>query len=418
MTPTDVLVVGSGMAGLVAALTASLNGKRTRILARGSGALAVNSGTVDMLGYLDGEIVRGNPLDALDSLSSNHPYRLIGRKAVEETFEFFSDVCSGQGLPLSNPHGENAWVPTILGTFKPTWLCSSGLGREALVTADAVVVARMPWLKDCQADITLHGLQRQKRLRDKRRIIHTCSPHQGPSHRKLSSLDMARYVDSSEGRQWLLEQLKDCVTAAGTAHPAILVPPVLGIDRHADVRRALTAALPGPVLEMAVPPPGVGGLRIRRALLKALSDNGVTIEENITVCGAEISGSRCSGLYSIAPDKRRQHQAKAFIIATGGFFGGGSQATPGGAHETIFNLDLGAPLCTDDWSVPDVFASQPYARLGVRVNERLNPVSANGETLLDNVFFAGRSLAGYDFVTEKSGNGVALCSGRHAALQL
>ena len=30
---------------------------------------------------------------------------------------------------------------------------------------------------------------------------------------------------------------------------------------------------------------------------------------------------------------------------------------------------------------------------------------------MTNVFFAGRSLAGYDFATEKSGHGVALATG-------
>jgi Anaerobic glycerol-3-phosphate dehydrogenase len=71
MKPTDVLVAGSGMAGMVAALAVAAGGKSVRLVARGAGALAVGGGQVDLLGYTASGIVRGNPLDAI-----GHPARI------------------------------------------------------------------------------------------------------------------------------------------------------------------------------------------------------------------------------------------------------------------------------------------------------------------------------------------------------
>ena len=122
MRASDVVVVGSGMAGLTAALAAAARGRSVTLAARGAGALAIGGGCVDLLGYVNGRIVRGNPLDSIGLLPEGHPYRIIGAQAVRDALDFFEDVCRRHDLPMSNEGGENVWIPTILGTFRPTWL--------------------------------------------------------------------------------------------------------------------------------------------------------------------------------------------------------------------------------------------------------------------------------------------------------
>ena len=100
--------------------------------------------------------------------------------------------------------------------------------------------------------------------------------------------------------------------------------------------------------------------------------------------------------------------------------GGGFASEPGVAREAIFGLPLclpngGVPDDPTDWSDPDIFGSHPFAMMGVAVDDALRPVDDTGAPRLENVHFAGRSLGGYDFSTEKSGNGVALATGWHAA---
>ena len=413
MKPTDVVVVGSGMSGMIAALAVAQRGKTVNLVSRGAGALAISGGCVDVLGYVDGKPVQGNPLDSISSLAEDHPYRLMGVDAVQDALRFFEELCHAHGLPMGNAGQENVWIPTILGTFKPSYLCPAPLDRSILAQADKVVVAGVRGLKDCHAGMVIQVLQKQKRLANKPLVpLEMVSPF-GITHRNLTPLDMARHVDTPEGEAWLLNQLAPHA-AKGVA---FLLPPILGITHTQAVWQRLSAALGCPLVEMATSPPGVGGLRIRRVLVEALAKAGVVIAENTRVAGARVEGNRCVCLICDAPDRKRELVADSFIIATGGFLGGGHVATPGKAREIIFDQDLGAPAEVTDWSVPNIFDPQPYARLGVRVNSRLNPVSDAGSVLWENVFFAGRSLAGYDFVTEKSGNGVALSTGYHAAQQ-
>ena len=422
MKPADVLVVGSGMAGLVAALAASKRGRRVRLVARGAGALAIGSGCVDVLGYLEGKAVQENPLNSLSLLPEQHPYRLVGHASIKDALNFFTATCAESGLCLANESGGNIWAPTVLGTFKPTWLCPPGMNRETLVRAETIAIASLPWLKDVHSGMVRTGLQKQKRLQNKPVIVHEFSPYAGRTHRNLTILDTARFVDTADGERWLTDQLLPLVERARQEALAILVPPILGITRTAHIRQALYSLLGCPLVEMLSPPPGVGGLRIRQALVAALAKEGVYIEENTHIIAAKTESNssigRCVGLVSQGADRQRVLQARSYIIATGGFLGGGLHAAPGKAHEAIFGLDLGAPDAVTEWSSPDIFSSQPYARLGVRADASLRAVAADNTPLWENVFFAGRSLAGYDPVTEKNGNGVALATGYHAGMQV
>lgn len=415
MKPSDVLVAGNGMAGFVAALAAALRGKNVRIAARGSGGLAISGGCVDLLGYVGDTIVTGDPVQAVADLPLGHPYRLVGAEGVREAIAFFTETCARHGLDLRNEGGANHWVPTILGTFKPTYLCPPRSDRDTLAGADRILIPILPWLKDCHAGMAHSVLLKQRRLRDKIFATPLLSPPHGPTHRNLTPLDMARFVDTPDGEAWLQRELTPHATRDAGRKTAVLLPPILGISRSTAIRSGLEDALGCPVLEMLSPPPGVGGLRIREALKSALSKAGVLMMENADIVDARTEGGRCLYLVTDAPDKRRHLEADSFIIATGGFFGGAAVASPGAARDAVFDIDLGAPESVEAWSVPEIFESQPYARLGVRVNERMNPVAPDGSVLWENVFFAGRALAGYDFVLEKCGHGVAIATGYHAA---
>ena len=51
---TDVLIIGGGMAGLVAGITAAQAGTNTIIVRKGQGATVDSSGAIDIAGYLPG----------------------------------------------------------------------------------------------------------------------------------------------------------------------------------------------------------------------------------------------------------------------------------------------------------------------------------------------------------------------------
>ena len=88
--------------------------------------------------------------------------------------------------------------------------------------------------------------------------------------------------------------------------------------------------------------------------------------------------------------------------------------------EPVFGLPIPAPTVQTDWSNKNLFSEekQLFAQLGVLVNSSLAPVDGEGNELLSNVKVVGRSLAGYDYCFEKSGNGVAIATAYKAAISL
>lgn len=415
---TDILVVGSGMAGLMAAIVASGQGKRVTLLSRGCGSLNIGSGCVDVLGYVNGQPVEGQPLEALDSLPERHPYRLVGKEGVEEALKTLCAVSARHGAPLEAAANGNRRVPTILGTLKPTCLTLPSCRGELLETAASALVVSVEGLKDSHPALVTSQLRRYPHLAAVTwHEAHLKNPIPG-AHRNLSPLDIARYVESPEGTAWLAAGLRKALRA--TPADVVLLPPVCGLSNAAW--EAVAAAVPVPLVEMPTLPPGVGGLRLYTALKSELQARDVDMVENALVTGAECDGKHCAALVAETACGRRRFAAKAFVMATGGFMGGGFLSSPGEARETVFGLPVlqadGSllPARPEDWSDQNIFGNHAFASAGVMVNAAMSPLRIDGTPALNNVFFAGRSVGGYDFASEKSGNGVAVATAWRAAL--
>lgn len=406
------------MAGLMAAIVAGAQGGRVTLLSFGCGSLSIGSGCVDVLGYVNGRAVEGNPLDALDALPERHPYRLVGKEDTAEALRLLCDVAARHGAPLEAAATGNRRVPTILGTLKPTFLTPPSCRGELLETAGSALVVGIDGLKDSHPALVTAQLRRYPHLAAVTwHEAHLENPIPG-AHRNLSPLDIARYADTPEGASWLAAGLRKALRAAPA--DVVLLPPVCGLDEAAW--QTISAAVPAPLVEMPTLPPGVGGLRLYTALKEELRARDVDIVENARITAAECDGRHCAALVAETACGQRRFAAGAFIMATGGFMGGGFLSSPGEAREAVFGLPVlqadGAPLPSrpEDWSDQNIFGSHAFASAGVMVNAAMSPLRIDGTPALNNVFFAGRSVGGYDFASEKSGNGVAVATARRAAL--
>src|SRR5215218_5237639 len=81
----DVIVVGTGVAGLAAGVRLAQEGARVLVLAKGIGATHLAGATVDVLGYDPARVE--SPDEAIGRLASaqpGHPYARLGAAAVGE----------------------------------------------------------------------------------------------------------------------------------------------------------------------------------------------------------------------------------------------------------------------------------------------------------------------------------------------
>lgn len=141
-----------------------------------------------------------------------------------------------------------------------------------------------------------------------------------------------------------------------------------------------------PLVEMLSIPPGVGGLRLRDALLRELRRHDFELVENARLIRAEANGKQCTALVALAAGQERRHRARAFVLATGGILGGGVELAPGKVRESVFGLDIPVPPDITEWSEPEIFGSHVFSRLGVRVDGEMRPLDEAGQTRWENVF--------------------------------
>lgn len=409
---TDIIVVGSGLAGLMAAVTACRSGASVKLITDGMGSIAISGGLIDLLGYSRSGDRLEDPWSGIDRLPAEHPYSIVGKKNIQKAIDLFQDIVASRDWPMK-PAAANAntLMPTILGTLKPTYLLPAGFDPACMQTARSVLVASVQGLRDCRPGLVINQLRRYEGWADKNYGSLVLPLPFQDGGRSINALDIARHVEKKDGLEWLVGS----IDKHAVKYDLVLIPPICG--RHADATlwQSLVRRLERPVVEMLSIPPGVGGLRIRDALLQELCHCNFEFVENARIIRAEMSGNKCSALIARGSGREYRHKAGFFIMATGGILGSGITLQAGKAYESIFGIDLLMPENVDDWSSPDLFGKHMFATLGVTTDDLLRPLDAHGNLFSDNVYFCGRTLGGYDFAVEKSGHGVALATGVQAA---
>lgn len=412
MRTNDVIVIGGGLAGLTAAIAAAGRGKQVALLTAGAGTLAIGGGTIDVLGYLEDNSPVDSPAAALGNLAADHPYSKVGPQAVAAAVEFFLDLCRQAGFAYTGTLAANHWLPTAAGTLKPSCLLPLTMDPAPLATASHVLVAGFARLKDYFPDLVGSGLRTHAgRHREYEPVLIDPGFAGG---RDVTALDIARWLDTPAGQQACYEQLARFVRPGSV----VVIPPVLGVRPDYEVRNKLEQALACSFVETVIMPTAITGLRLRALLVNHARKLGVRILEQAHAAWAVQTGGRVAAIVTDNMDRERAYRTEAVILATGGFWGGGITAGPDAVQEAVLHLPVQAPADREDWGGLKLFGGpdQPFARIGLQVNSELRPVDAGGRVMLENVYIAGRNLAGYDYCREKSGNGVALVTGYTAGM--
>jgi glycerol-3-phosphate dehydrogenase subunit B len=411
MSHHDVVVVGTGLAGLTAAVRLAESGARVLVVAKGVGATHLSGGTIDVLGYAPARVAR--PREALAALPAGHPYALVGADAVAAAIAWFRErVANGALAPYAYTGGldDNLLLPSAVGVPRPSAVVPETMAAGDLRDGAPVHVIGFRALKDFHPALLADNLGRS----DVGVAARAAELDLAPERRAdVNALGFARAFDDPAFRGEVIAQVASRVGPG----ERVAFPAVLGIADPHGAWAALEHGLGRPVFEVPTLPPSVPGMRVFAILREALRRAGGAVVLNNAVTGAERRGGRVTALRTRVGLREERRGADWVVLATGGFASGGLELdSRWNARETALELPVsGVPGPGEERFRADYLGDHPIGRAGVAADRELRPLDAAGERVLENVLVAGATLAGAEPWREKSGDGLSLATGFRAA---
>ncbi len=402
MRTSDVIVVGGGLAGLMAAAVSASRKQSVTLLTFGSGSLPLASGAIDFFNA-------DNPEVAIKQLPDTHPYAKIGSKARDGAVKFLCDVAAQANLPYNGRLSAQIPVVTAVGTLKYSALVPESMDASKLAAKQKVFVVEIKGLKDFYASMIVDNL---KKYFPAKQFETAKLDLKFLGGRDITCMDAAQLLTDNE--QPLANELK-ALNAGGD--DAIILPPIFGIAGNFS-RSAVQTQVRAEIFETTCLPPSPPGMRLQRAFMKYLQNNGVKFFENSKVIRGVVEGKTVKGVVVETAVREKTFPARKVILATGGFYSGGlTMREFDKPREPIFDLPVFFPEGADNWSNVQLFGDKPqgFSTTGIFTDDSLRPVDSSGNVLFDNLHVVGANLGGCDKIFERSAGGIAISSAYKAA---
>jgi glycerol-3-phosphate dehydrogenase subunit B len=442
----DLIVIGSGLSGLMAAKTAAEAGQKVLIIGKGMGSLSLFSNTIDVLGIPsssgskgmkmephkqapdvntnacrgehpvpEGQFIHGQVNGPLgtgmrDGLSQwmkdhpNHPYSKVGLDRIEEALSSFTSLFPPPYSFQAVGNG-NCLISTGAGTLRPTYLIPiTMVAGTSLKKGDTLIVG-FKGFKDFYADYVADQL-------NCRGVTLSFSE---AFREEITPTALARLIERESFRETIGRKIKEKLH--GETHVGL--PALLGVRESWKVKKDLEEIIGAEVFEIPILPPSIPGMRIFNRFKEWLIQRGVTFLLGYSVSKATLKEKKCERIDVFNPPIFNSYSADRYILATGRFIGGGLVADEEKIFEPIFNLPLAQPKSREEWFGKSFFNDLPHPihQTGIRTDSSLRPIDEKGGLVLENVWVAGSILAGHHSVDEKSREGIEITTGYMAAKQ-
>ena len=409
-----VIVIGAGLAGLVAANRLADAGANVTMLTKGLGGLQLGHGTIDVLGYRPQRVT--NPLLELSEAFPEagegdrvHPYSVIGAKAVHESLAYLLTIVPDL---LVGDAEANYQLPTAVGAIRPTCLAQPSMLAGNVAAGKKFAIVGLRQLKDFQPKLIAQNLARTDLPEGGRVTARDLMLDFAAREPEIDSfgLTYARAFDDPDYRARFAAALKPLLAEG----EIVGLPAVIGI-KDANAWRDLAERLDHPVFEIPLPPPSVPGMRLNEALTARAKAKGVRWVPGVRTIAYHALDGRVTAVSTATVPAPKEYKADAFVLATGGFESGSlTLDSYGNVTETLFGLPLAGtdrPLVHGDyWG-----AEQPLFEVGVMVDAQMRPRAAAGVPVYSNLYAAGGIIGGTSRWRELSGDGIALASALKAA---
>ncbi|MFZ2095318.1 MAG: anaerobic glycerol-3-phosphate dehydrogenase subunit GlpA, partial [Anaerolineales bacterium] len=403
----DIVVIGSGFAGLIAAWRASEEGHHTKVVTKGWGTPYWGSGCIDIFGYKPSDYQTfidspGSYLEDFIKDNPTHPYSRTGLTTLEKAIKSFLELCDESQYPFIGSLDANIWLPTALGTLRPTCLVPISMAAGDTKQKSPMLIVGFNGYLDFSSTLVVDNLRAQGVLAQDI-IININSLRQ---RKFIYGITIARLFDNPEFRQEVIDAVKPRLNSVSR----IGFPAVLGLDHSKEAREHLESELGLPVFEIPGLPPSIPGIRLQNLLVSAIERNHGVILNGMEVSNFSFEGKTIKAIWSEAASRKTAHQAKTYILSTGGILGGGVCVNHNGyAQEAIFGLPVNIPEHSSQWFQKEFLSdkSHPIFTTNVPINNSFQPIDMQGEVIYQNLYTVGGVSANCDPIRERSLEGIA-----------
>jgi len=398
----DLIIIGMGLSGLMAAKTAAEKGRRVLIVGKGLGSLNLFSNTVDVLGSIPKTMKIREGLPQWMEGHPDHPYSKLGWKRIEEALFAYTSLFPSP-YSFETVGDGNCLIPTGAGTLRPAYLVPVTMVAGASLKEGDSLIAGFEGFKDFQAHYVAHQLNSQAM---------TLSLPEA-SHREMTATALARLMEKESIRETIGKEIKKQIHG----QTKVGFPAVLGMQNPFEVKKSLEEIINAEIFEIPTLPPSIPGMRIFNRFKEWLIHRGVTFLLGHSVSGAILKGKRCERIEVFQPPISTSYSSDRYIVATGRFIGGGLVADQEKISESVFGLPVSQPRGREGWFQKSFFnsLSHPVHQAGILTDSSLRPVDEKGNRILENVWIAGSILAHHHSIDEQSREGIEIATGYAAA---
>lgn len=384
----DVIVIGAGTAGLTAGARLASEGLQVALVTAGEPTACLSTGCIDVCA------AGVNPLDGIADLPESHPYHRIAPAAIRDALLNFQRQCDGLHLPYTGAPDQNRLVLSAIGTFKTSCLVPVTMRSSPQNEEEKIHIVTFAGLKDFYPGYIL------SRLRNAAFSTYDA----GVS----TTMGIAANFEDDT----FLEAFILWLEKLNLRENKIAFPAVLGLESAAAIVDTLEQRLERPVFEIPTIPPSMPGRRLFNVLKDHFRRQGGVIYWNWPVVGVEKAGRQIEAVRLESQGRPMSLNARAFILATGSFVGGGLSARRETIIEKVFDLPVFVPGTREDWFEQDYFSrNHGIGRAGIAADAAFRPDGCPW----DNIFACGAILAHVEALKNGCGHGFAIATGEAAA---
>jgi glycerol-3-phosphate dehydrogenase subunit B len=398
----DLITIGMGLTGLMAAKTASEAGQKVLIVGKGMGSLCLLSNTIDVLGQFPKTMGMRDGLSHWIKNNPEHPYSKVGLEKIEEALSCFVSLFPPP-YSFQTIGSGNSLIPTGAGTLRPTYLIPTTMVEGVSLNKGNTLIVGFKGFKDFYAHYVADQL--------KCRGITLSLPD--TLRQEMSATALARLMGEKSFREKVGREIKKQLHGENR----IGFPAVLGMNDPVQVKEDLEETIDAKVFEIPILPPSIPGKRIFDRFKEWLIRKGVTFLLGYPVSNAIVKGRRCDGIEVLHPPVSTTYAADRYILATGRFIGGGLKADREKVSESIFNLPVYQANPRGYWFEKNFFTAPPHPihHAGILTDPSFRPVDQGGNPILENLWVAGSILARHHSIDERSREGIEIVTGYMAA---